>query len=93
MKKINRRKRIISEIILEKPEAVLVVNKYNVLFGMLKRIYPNEINKIPKPIFMDIIFDAVNGNRDWQMLTEDCDKENKNKLENEWLKNNYGQNK
>jgi len=71
------RKEIIQKIISEKPDAVLVVNKYKVLYGMLKRIYPEQIEKIPKEIFIDIIFDAVNGNRDWQIATEGKDKENK----------------
>jgi len=71
------RKEIIQKIIKERPDAVFVKNKYLVLYGMLKRIYPEQIEKIPKEVFIDIIFDAVNGNRDWQTLTEGQDKENK----------------
>lgn len=87
--KTNRRKEILQQIIKEKPHAVLVKNKYKVIYGMLKRIYPNNIAKIPEQIFLDIIFDTVNGNRDWQMLTEGYDKENKEKLRQEFIINNY----
>ncbi len=71
----NMRKEILKTIIKENPEAVLVKNKYKVLYGMLRRIYPNFIESIPKDKFIQIIFDAINGNRDWQMLTEGFDKE------------------
>jgi len=87
------RKEIIQAIINEKPEAKLVANKYKVIIGMLKKVYPNSMKKILSEIkhetFLDIIFDAINGNRDWQTLTEGEDKENKNKLEKQWIKNNY----
>jgi len=78
-----KRKQIISKIINERPDAVLVKNKYQVLYGMIKRMYPDHIDKIPKQIFIDIIFDAINGNRDWQVLTEGQDKENKSRLSQE----------
>ena len=87
--KTNKRKIILQQIIKEKPHAVLVKNKYKVLFGMLKRLYPNQIDKIPEQIFIDLIFDAVNGNREWQTLTEGYDKENKEKLRQEYIINNY----
>jgi len=78
-----KRKDVLNKIINERPDAVLVKNKYLVIYGMLKRMYPNQIEKIPKQIFIDIIFDAVNGNRDWQTLTEGFDKENKKRLSQE----------
>lgn len=89
MRKKNKRVEILEQIIKEKPTAVLVANKYKVIFGMLKRLYPNQIEKIPQKIFIDIIFDAVNGNRDWQTLTEGCDKENKEILRQQYIVNNF----
>lgn len=89
MRKKNRRVGILEQIIKEKPHAILVENKYKVILGMLKRLYPNQIEKIPDPIFIDIIFDAINGNRDWQFLTEGCDKENKEKLRQQFVVDNY----
>ncbi len=83
-----KRKEIIQNIIKEKPEAILVKNKYKVLVGVIRRIYPNSFEKISPKIWEDIIFDAVNGNRDWQMLTEGYDKENKQKLDQQWRVDN-----
>lgn len=83
MKK-NLRKEIISKIISEHPvEACLVKNKYKVLAGMIKRMYPNNFEKIPLNVWEDIIFDSINGNREWQQFTEGCDKENKERLSQE----------
>lgn len=59
------RKEILAQIIKEKPEAVLVKNKYKVLVGMVKRLYPNNFDKIPLRIWEDIAYDLVNGDRDW----------------------------
>jgi hypothetical protein len=83
MKK-NLRKEIIEKIIEEKPvEACLVKNKYKVLVGMIKRRYPNNFEKIPLNVWEDIIFDSINGNREWQQLTEGYDKVNKKRLSQE----------
>ena len=89
MRKKNKRVVILQQIIKEKPHAVLVANKYKVILGMLKRLYPNQIEKIPDQIFLDIIFDAVNGNRDWQFLTEGFDKEQKEILRQQFIVDNY----
>ena len=89
MRKKNKRVVILQQIIQEKPHAVLVANKYKVILGMLKRLYPNQIEKIPDQIFLDIIFDAVNGNRDWQFLTEGFDKEKKEILRQQFVVDNY----
>ena len=84
------RKEIIKKIIREKPEAILVKNKYKVLVGMIKRKYPNNFEKLPLNIWEDIAFDLVNGNRDWQQETEGMDKENKQKLQQQWkIDNGY----
>ena len=79
------RKEILAQIIKEKPEAVLVKNKYKVLVGMVKRLYPNNFDKIPLRIWEDIAYDLVNGDRDWRTLTEGQDKENKVRLEQEYI--------
>ena len=89
----NQRKHILQQIINEKPEAVLVKNKYKVILGMLKRIYPMNFKKISEvvtdKILLDIIFDAINGNRDWQYMTEGHDKETKKILSQQYIVDNY----
>jgi len=87
-----KRKEVIQTIIKENSRAVLVKNKYKVLVGMVRRMYPNQFEKIPLEIWEDIAFDISNGNRDWQMLTEGYDKENKEILEQKWLEENYHHN-
>lgn len=82
--KINRRKQILQKIISEKPDAVLVSNKYKVIVGLVKRLHPNEFEKISLAKWEEIVFDAINGNRDWQSLTEGMDKENKKVLSQQW---------
>lgn len=85
------RKDIIKKIIEENPRAVLVANKYKVLAGMAQRMYP-ELQEIRQDHLADIVFDLVNGDRDWRMLTEGMDKENKVILEEKWLDENYRHN-
>lgn len=74
------RKEILDKIIKDKPEAVLVKNKYKVLVGMIKRMYPNNFEKLPLNIWEDIAFDLINGDRDLRLLTEPFDRENKDRL-------------
>lgn len=82
------RKEILQTIIKERPDAVLVKNKYKVLAGMIKRMYPTHFDKIDYKIWEDIIYEAVNADRDLRMLTEGMDKENKIKLEQQYITNN-----
>lgn len=82
------RKEIIAQIIKERPDAVLVKNKYKVLAGMIKRMYPQHFEKIDYKIWEDIIYDAVNGDRDWRVETEGFDKKNKQRLEQQFIINN-----
>lgn len=82
------RKQILAKIITERPDAVLVKNKYKVLVGMLKRLYPNQFEKIPYKIWEDIAFDLINGDRDLRYLTEGEDKENKKRLSDNYIANN-----
>ena len=86
MKRID----IINQIIKERPEAVLVSNKYKVLIGVIKRMYPEQFEKIPLKIWEDIAFDLINGDRDWRKATQGFDEENKQRLEDNWIKENYG---
>lgn len=79
------RRKIIQQIINERPDAVLVKNKYKVLIGMIKRIYPNNYDKISKEVWEDIAYDLVNGDRDLRLLTEGMDRENKQRLEQEYI--------
>lgn len=97
MKK-NRRKPILKEILGRNPKAYLVANKYKVLLGMLRRMYPRlfDLDAEGRRVFSEdyleaFVFDAVNGNRDWQALTEGHDALNKKVLDQQWnLDNGYG---
>jgi len=82
------RKEILSAIIKENPNAVLVKNKYKVLRGLIKRMYPNNYEKLPPDIWEKIIYEVVNGDRDWRFLTEGMDKENKERLRQEYIIHN-----
>ena len=69
------------DIIKENPRASLVKNKYKVLAGMVRRMFPNNYEKLPPEIWEKIIYEVVNGDREWRTLTEGKDKENKTILE------------
>ena len=83
------RKQILQKIIDEKPEACLVKNKYKVISGMIRRMFPNNYEKLSPDIWEKIIFEAVNADRDWRDLTVGMDKENKVRLEQEYILKNY----
>ena len=74
------RKQIIQNIIKENPNAVLVANKYKVLAGMSQRMF-HELKEISQSRLADMVYEIVNGDRDWRTLTEGFDKENKGRLE------------
>lgn len=82
------RKQILAQIIKERPDAVLVKNKYKVLVGMIKRMYPNNYEKIPHEVWEKLVFEIVNADRDWRYLSEGHDKVNKTRLEQEYIINN-----
>ena len=82
------RKQILQKIIDEKPEACLVKNKYKVIVGMVRRMYPNNYEKIPYEVWEKLVFEIVNADRDWRTLTEGMDKENKVRLEQEYILKN-----
>ena len=81
--KHNWRKRVLKDILDKNPKGYLVANKYKVLIGMLNRKYP-ELAGIDYRRLQDIVFDAVNGNRDWQQISEGHDKLNKIVRDQEW---------
>lgn len=83
------RKQLIQQIINKNPEAVLVKNKYKVLGGLVKRMFPNNYEKLSPKIWEDIIYEVVNGDRDWRNLTAGMDKENKVILSQQWVVDNY----
>lgn len=83
MAKKNWRRPALQDILARRPDGYLVANKYKVIIGMLRRRYP-ELDSLDRSRLEDIVFDAVNGNRDWQMLTEGHDQEAKRRLEQEW---------
>lgn len=82
------RKQIIQQIVNDRPDAKLVKNKYKVLIGVIKRIYPEHYEKIPRQVWEDIAFDLVNGDRDLRLATEGMDKEEKTRLEQQYIVNN-----
>lgn len=82
------RKELIQKIIDKNPDAVLVKNKYKVLTGLVKRMYPNNYEKISPKMWEDIIYAVVNGDRDWRILTQGKDKENKEILRQQYIVNN-----
>lgn len=84
--KQNYRKETIERILKDKPHGRLVVNKYKVLVGMLRRRY-SGLATVNQKTLENIVFDAVQGNREWQQLTEGYDTENKKIHEQEWKLN------
>lgn len=82
-RKKNWRKEAIARVLRDNPEGRLVANKYRVLRAILVRRYP-ELQAIDRNRLLDVIFDAVNGNRDWQMMTEGYDTENKKVHDQQW---------
>ena len=84
------RKEILQTIIKENPNAVLVKNKYKVLAGMIRRMFPNNYEKLPPEIWEKIIFEVVNGDRDWRWETKGFDKEVKQIKSQEYILQNYG---
>lgn len=86
-----RRKETIQNIIRENPNGMLVANKYKVLSGMAQRMFP-ELKEIPQRKLADMVYEIVNGDRDWRTLTEGQDRGNKARLEEEKLEQlGYGQ--
>lgn len=82
-RKKNWRREAIARVLRDNPEGRLVANKYRVLRAILVRRYP-ELQGLDRNRLLDVIFDAVNGNRDWQMMTEGYDTENKKVHEQQW---------
>lgn len=98
---MTNRRQIIQNIIKERPnEAVLVANKYKVIAGVVRRIFPEikEIKELEPVIvngkcikdkLVDIIYEAVNADRDWRLESNGFDGDNKNRLEEEFIRNLY----
>lgn len=82
-RKKNWRRDAIEKVFRDNPEGRLVVNKYRVLRAILRRRYP-ELQALDQTRLLDVIFDAVNGNRDWQMMTEGYDTEQKKIHDQQW---------
>ena len=87
MKK-NIRKSIITQIINNNSEAVLVKNKYKVVCGVIRRIFPKNYAKISPKMWEEIIYQAIGADRDWRLMTEGQDKKNKKRLSDEFIVNN-----
>ena len=86
---MKKRKEIIQKVLDSNPEAHYSKNKYRVLRVMLLTRYP-QIKDIglSKDTIEEMIFDMVNGDRDWRKLTEEHDKENKKILSQQWMLDN-----
>ena len=82
-RKRNWRTAAIAQVLRDNPEGRLVVNKYRVLRAILRKRYP-ELQGLDQGRLLDVIFDAVNGNRDWQMQTEGQDTEQKKVHDQRW---------
>ena len=70
-------------ILKKRPDAYLVANKYKVLSAIIKRRHPIVANLSEKTL-TDIIFDAVQGNREWQQLSEGHDALQKQIRDQQW---------
>lgn len=82
----HKRQRIaLLDIVKTKPAASLVENKYKVIAAMMARHYDTILGDIPKDKLEQIMDDAIAANREWQWLTQGKDKENKARLEQEFL--------
>lgn len=81
--KRNYRKETIEAILKNKPHGRLVANKYKVLAGMLRRRHPG-LATVDSVTLVAVVFDAVQGNREWQQLTEGYDTLNKEVKSQEW---------
>lgn len=81
------RKQILQTIIKENPKANLVANKYKVLAGLAQRMFP-ELKEIKQARLADMVYEIVNGDRDWRKLTEGHDRLNKTILEQKYIINN-----
>ena len=84
--KRNYRKETIESILRDKPHGRLVANKYRVLAGMLRRRHPG-LAAVDSATLEAVVFDAVQGNREWQQLTEGHDALNKEARSQEWKMN------
>ena len=78
---------ILRQIINEREGARLVKNKYRVIMGVIKRLYP-EYELISKEKWENIVYDIISLDRTWRLYTEDYDKENKKRLSEEFVVNN-----
>lgn len=82
---MNTRIETLKDIIKEHPEtAVLLRNKYKVLAGMTQRLYP-ETKDIPQDHLADILFDAIQADRELRDLTKPYDQEAKRIAEQNYL--------
>ena len=82
------RKKILQQILKEKPLGNLVKNKYLVISGVIQRMYP-QFESMPQNKLADILYDAIALDREWRMETEGLDKDTKERLEQEWIIKNY----
>ncbi len=79
------RTKILQQIIDEHPDtAILVANKYKVLAAMTQRLYP-ELKDIKQSHLADILFDAIQADRELREINKDKDLENKKILEQQYL--------
>lgn len=80
-KKLSNRQKLIIEMVTKFPDARLVKNKYKVMAKMIKKIYPIQVQAISEEMLTRIMFDAINGDREWRKHTKDFDRKEKARLE------------
>lgn len=79
-KNVKRRQEIIKEMVNTFPEARLVKNKYKVIAKLAKKLHNIEI---PEDKLAEICYDIIQADREWRIYTEDFDRVEKRRLEQE----------
>lgn len=90
--KTKHQKEIVEKLslFLPNPEAVLVKNRYRILYATLKQMYPKTFENIDKEVMTTLIQDIVYADRKWRKLTEGEDKKEKIRLSQEYQLNELG---
>jgi len=82
-KNVSRRQNLIGQMVEKYTEARLVKNKYKVVAKVVQKIYKLDI---PQSKLEEICYDAIQADREWRIVTEDYDRDNKDELEYQKIK-------
>lgn len=80
-KNYTKRQQLLLEMVAKFPEARLVKNKYVTMAKMMRHLRP-ELN-ISESLLTEIAYDFIQADREWRRYTEDYDRANKIRLEQE----------